>query len=124
MPSAGKSDDGKRRSVRLFAILAAPARRDCSKSDRLSRKRRRADSARNQSRHLSFSRRMARFSRKKTDGHLSPRILAAKPERQRRSLEGFPKSHARPRPASQKGPPSGEALQFILGIFLVRLSGP
>src|SRR6266852_2374147 len=45
---------------------------------------------------------MAGISRKKTAGHVSPRLFAAQSAREKRSLEGSPKSHGRPRPRSEE----------------------
>src|ERR1700730_6157499 len=123
MPSSGKSHAGKGRSLHLLAFSLAAIGYHFAESDRVPGKRRRADSARNESWNLSFSRRMARFSRQKTDGHISPRIPAAKPERKRRSLERFAKSNGRPWSSRQKRPAGREVLLIHHGNFAGRPDG-
>src|SRR5579883_1010243 len=72
----------------MLAISFAAARRYRAAGDRLPRRMRGADAARNQSRHLAIPRAMAGLSREQADGHVSPRVSAAESQRQRRSLEG------------------------------------
>src|SRR5580704_4571904 len=86
----------------MLAVLVAPNRRHRTQSNRLPRKHRRADRSRNKSRHLAIPRTVARISRPKIDGHVSPGLFAAQSQREKRSLERLAKSHGRSRPRSEE----------------------
>src|SRR5271156_6381630 len=111
MPPPRKSPPRKRRNLHLLSIPDAPARRNQAQSDLLPRQLLLANPAANHPRHLQISRRMVRLPRRKINRHLSPRLPAAQPPSQKRSLERPAKSNGRPRPATEK----------TLGIALVSI---